>query len=107
MAYTPGPWAYIPSNENHGPYVVNDGGAGDICDCYTMSNLSDRSVINGGESKPIHFQYEEADANARLIAAAPDMLAALNLIDAYLYATAPESNERQIVQRAIAKAEGK
>lgn len=46
-------------------------------------------------------------ADARLIAAAPDMLEALRLVDAYLYVAAPESNERQIVTAAISKAEGR
>lgn len=73
--HTEGPWEYVPSNENHGPYVVNQWGSGDICDCYTMSNTSSLAICNGGTSQPIHFQHDEADANARLIAAAPDLLA--------------------------------
>jgi hypothetical protein len=120
-AHTPGPWEYIASNENHGPYVVAPWGS-DIADCYTMSNLSDRAVCNGGTSKPIPFQHEAADANARLIAAAPDMLAALkdmNLpIDAarQAYEFAPNSytaaalaevlNAHYRAQDAIAKATG-
>lgn len=78
-SYSPGPWECVPSNENHGPYVVGPWGS-DIADCYTMSNLSDRAVCNGGASKPIHFQNEAADANAKLIAAAPDLLNALLLV---------------------------
>jgi hypothetical protein len=74
--HTPGPWEYVPSTEHHGPYVEAPFG-GTICDCYTMSNPSALSVRNGGDSKPVLFFHEMADPNARLIAAAPDMLAAL------------------------------
>lgn len=119
--HTPGPWGYVPSNANHGPYVTNEWGAGDICDCYTMSKPSELAVCNGGTSEPIHFQHEEADANARLIAAAPDLLEALRdaqkalalivepdaikqstVINAFAQTMAAEVKARA----AIAKAEG-
>lgn len=74
--HTPGPWEYVPSTKHHGPYVTGPYG-GDICDCYTMSNPGMPSVRNGGDSRPIPFMQERADPNARLIAAAPEMLAQL------------------------------
>ncbi len=51
-----------------------------ICDCYIMSEPSLWSTANGGKSRPIHHLHEMADPNARLIAAAPDMLAVLQII---------------------------
>ena len=66
---TPGPWGYVASNENHGPYVCNDWGAGDICDGYVMPKTDSLSIRNGGDSRPINHQHDEADANMRYIAA--------------------------------------
>lgn len=71
--HTPGPWEYVPSTENHGAYVVTDWGS-DVADCYTMSNPKSAAVCNGGDSKPVPFQGDQSDANARLIAAAPEMV---------------------------------
>lgn len=74
--FTPGPWEYVPSTEYHGPYVTSNFG-NTICDLYVMSNPTDWSVGNGGTSKPNSYLAEMADPNARLIAAAPEMLKAL------------------------------
>lgn len=74
--HTPGPWEYVPSTVNHGPYVTSNFGS-TICDCYVMSQPSMYSIGNGGPSKPMPFLAEMADPNARLIAAAPKMLEAL------------------------------
>lgn len=111
--HTPGPWEYVPSNSNHGPYVSNGWGAGDICDCYVMSKPSELAVCNGWTSAPIHHQHEEADANARLIAAAPDLLEALRELYATVRGECPSIfNEysggelEMSVIEAIAKAEG-
>lgn len=74
--WTPGPWEYVPSTEHHGPYVSGPWG-GDICDCYTMTDTSGWSVRNGGTSRPVNHQGDMADANARMIASAPDLYEAL------------------------------
>lgn len=78
--WTKGPWEYVPSTEHHGPYVSAPWG-GDVCDCYAMSNPLAMSVRNGGDSRPIHHQAERADANARLIAAAPALYEALAALE--------------------------
>ena len=76
MKHTPGPWEYVPSTEHHGPYVTSQYGS-DICDCYVMTYPAEASVRNGGRSKPNHFLGEMADPNARLMAASPELLEAL------------------------------
>ena len=76
VKHTPGPWEYVAGTQHHGPYVSSSLG-GDICDCYCMSNPAAASVLNGGTSYPVNHQGENADANGRLIAAAPDMEAML------------------------------
>lgn len=100
---TPGPWEYVPSTEHHGPYVTSQFGS-TICDLYVMT-------ANGGPSKPILFLHEMADPNARLIAAAPEMLAALHMLDGMISAWAKDQGfprEQsacwQVVRTAIAKA---
>jgi len=66
MQHTPGPWLVEPATENHGPYITNDLRNVTICDLYFL------------QSKGFYTHCEEeAEANARLIAAAPDLLEAL------------------------------
>ncbi len=104
VKHTPGPWEYVPSNEHHGPYVANGWGAGDICDCYTMTLPNQPSTASGGPSRPIHFQHGEAEANARLIASAPDLLEALRMAKVWL--DFDGRFDMQGINAAIAKAEG-
>lgn len=77
--HTPGPWRYVPGTEHHGPYVATDAEMtyGDIADLYVMSKPGFASTRNGGESYPINHQGATAEANARLMAAAPELLASL------------------------------
>jgi len=103
--HTPGPWEYVPSTENHGAYICGPWGS-TVCDCYTMTVPG---PFNGWKAKPVPFHGEAMDANARLIAAAPDLLAALKDLLAYVEGVYGdhESSEGETARAAIAKAEGR
>jgi hypothetical protein len=92
--HTPGPWtADSGDGQYYGVFRESDGGG----ICY----LSEP----GGQLLPTDRNWPEHEANARLIAAAPDLLAALRNIIA-----APRNASRafihEIARAAIAKAEG-
>jgi len=71
MSHTPGPWHAIIDNEGDVTYVTADSANDrDICDFYHVSR-------EGSQTYP----KENAEANARLVAAAPEMLAALEVIE--------------------------
>jgi hypothetical protein len=86
-SHTPGPWKTA-----YGVHVVDKDGTriADVCDRWDSQ-------------EPYSF-LSSAKSNARLIAAAPELLAALELI----YSNAEESPEwiRDRIQPAIAKAKG-
>ncbi len=98
MSHTPGPWRVMPESQAQSPWIVGDAEGGSIADCEPC-----------GPWMP----DEVADANARLIASAPDLLAALR---GYLDARpqcecTPHSGcqmakARSAARAAIAKAEG-
>lgn len=107
--HTPGPWDYVASTRHHGPYITSEFGT-TIADFYTMTKPDCPSTANGGPSKPVHFMAEMADANARLAAAAPDLLeAAKSLLDCIPYNKISASKLEKIesARAAIAKAEGR
>ena len=87
--HTPGPWAISPIRDADGAL-------------YIESPLTDAR----NERVACIFGFAEADANARLIAAAPDMLAALR--EAYLTLECRDGTARvtEQVRAAIAKATG-
>ena len=100
QAFTKGPWLFEP----HRMYGTKFRG-----ETWPFGYLS--QTILGGVPSPIFelnpilvFPREELEANARLIAAAPEMLQALERIDA----NAAESVEwiRRVAREAIAKAKG-
>lgn len=92
--HTPGPWAFTADMyglDNMRVFGVNDATGNGIANC---------GYDGRGECK----------ANARLIAAAPDLLAALDRVDAYLSPFDGEEDAyaeiRSAIQQAIAKAKG-
>ena len=77
-SHTPGPWHAVIDNENNVTYVMADAmSSGDVCDLYHKYIDNDRVDCGGARVHP----KENAEANARLIAAAPEMLNRLE----YLY----------------------
>ena len=68
--HTPGPWQVMPSDKAQSPWIVGDAEGGSVADC---------------EPPGPWMSASEADANVRLVAAAPDLLtelkAMLELVD--------------------------
>lgn len=90
--HTPGPWQVA------GYGVVR-------ATLMTGSNVLVCSVRTG---QPAHSRHSNLTANTRLIAAAPEMLEALKLInDAGIWANPKLAKIHNAIKSAIAKAEGK
>lgn len=81
--HTPRPWQVIPEAEAQSRWIVGDAAGGSIADCEPPGPWMSRT---------------EADANARLIAAAPDLLAAIINSD--------DAHWTPAMRAAIAKATG-
>lgn len=90
--HTPGPWEAIiikPSKRDQvGTAMVRAGGSLAI------------ECSHSGDT------FAESAANARLIAAAPEMLAALKIVSNYNISPSPSPGVLRLVDAAIAKAEG-
>lgn len=88
--HTPGPWRVIPANEAIHPWVVGYGEGDSICDCAPPGPwISD----------------DTADANARLIAAAPELLEQLEAMIERFHGY--QGMDFLGARAAIAKARGK
>ena len=86
--HTPGPW-----------WVEKDGSA---------EHRNEANVINGADGTMIVYGQVN-DADARLIAAAPDLLEALKTLTAYLGKTATHTSDLEAVwdaEKVIRKATG-
>ena len=98
--HTPGPWAiddHLGAANIHVGTVSENGR--DVC------RISPNKAFSVPRSKRPRFCCDDEDmSNAALIAAAPDLLAALKAAEPHLYMAT--DGIRQAVRAAIAKAEG-
>lgn len=91
MAHTPGPWQVVPPERAIHPWIVGDHECGSVADC---------------EPPGPWMSFEEAAANARLCAAAPDLLAACKEARFRLFGTGPSAQPLSYqLDAAIARAE--
>ena len=90
--HTPGPWAY-------------DKDSNEIFSCNEAHGCGWVALVKGNDSNGQPLPEEERQANAKLIAAAPELLAALRWIASNGY-TAQAADMIDHSRAAIAKAEG-
>ena len=91
--FTPGPWA-IEDHSNGCLFVTNM--QGDICDLYFEQHFHDGTVIS---------RFNNAPANAALIAAAPELYEALELMQrAYIGAWTNDQDDLRDKAHALADA---
>ena len=104
--HTPGPWAiaYMSQSDYTHLYITHDSQTRSqiIADLHCPV-----SINSEGET----YSNENKQANARLIAAAPELLEALEACERYIHATMSDDNlagihEADFARAAIAKAKG-
>jgi hypothetical protein len=95
--HTPGPWHRDGQNLSS------------IIRCVTPKGHPDAKHVCGDYEVIARCEGDNWEANARLIAAAPDMLEALQRAHSFMCASGidPEHSVRQAVVAAIARAEGR
>lgn len=92
MTHTPGPWEVIYCNRDLPPHVV--------------SKLRFKPVdVMIGDKRLRVSENESGDADARLIAAAPELLACLKLAADII--GHPDDDASKLIAEVIAKAEGR
>jgi len=107
---TKGPLRIVVATDAHGIYIENETTGKTVCDLYYMREPAD---ITGPRTPQ---SFDNAEANARLIAASPEMLEALKAVVAYDGGGVHSADDVQqmlqygealkLVRAAIAKAEG-
>jgi len=101
--HTPAPFLVIANNGTHGTYIKSAITGESVCDLYVMTESKKLSQFM--ESEPLDFA--NAESNARLIAAAPELLEALIELDQWAQAQQEyPQGTFAIVQEAINKARG-
>lgn len=93
MTHTPGPWRVAPDDTSFGGYVAISGG--------DHFGLAEVVVELGG--KP----YPDGEANAKLIAAAPEMLEALRALVDDVESKWGDPHTLRHARATLAKAEGR
>ena len=108
MTHTPGPWTI--RQKYHVCHPLDDGKR---CYCHGIA-AAEGANRNTGDANVAAYAYgytpEQAEANARLIAAAPELLAAAkgvqDIVDGMKDMERAWANELEALDAAIAKAEG-
>lgn len=97
-AYTPGPWTTIQAVRPHGSERSTDHG---ILDAHQNLIAECFEIVGYGTDETSRYQRVAAAANAKLIAAAPELVEALRLLtNGFKYST----EVCQIARTALAKA---
>lgn len=108
--HTPGPWAYKKKmiNETDGRYLVGPQEGLLQENLLNPETLSTMLFFTSQGGYDYCHPHRRAEANASLIAAAPDMLETLEKVERWAsgYGTATQSEMRQWVRTAIKKAKG-
>lgn len=100
VKHTPGPWEYIDATKVASMQYAPA--------CVIKSGNKQISRFSWNDDSPFFPNKEESQANARLIAAAPEMLEALKaLLDRYHIMGCGDGPEALKAQHAISKAEDK
>jgi hypothetical protein len=89
--HTPGPWLHVKADECHGHYIEDATGE-TVCDLYFVTSS--------------RHEFSNAELNARLIAAAPDLLEALAAIVEALDEIGGHQRLVRVGHAAIGKATG-
>ena len=95
--HTPGPWRILPNYPGDGRWNIS-----------TDNGVVEKVIVapdDGWNSS--YTEFTEREANARLIAAAPELLAACLLVLGHLNGSTGEVDAVAILDAAIAKAEGR